>query len=114
MFPNDRLLKPAGMQLITRALLAEGWHPRHIAGLIRSKFENPAHGWGVNWNEYEAGTRADFYVRLFAGLLATHVDELVDFNCMSTREKGFCPGPAAGGCGLTRYHDILLTHPPNP
>lgn len=112
-YPNDRLLKPAGMQLITRLLLAADWHPRHIAGLIRSKFENPYYAWGVNWQEYDAGTRADFYTRLFAGLWATGVDELVDFNCYSTQQKGFCPGPQFGECMLTRYHAIL-THPKKP
>lgn len=111
--PNDRLLKPAGIQLVTRVLLAEGWHPRHIAGLIRSKFENPDHGWGVDWQEYEPGTRADFYTRLFTGLWATRVDELVDFNCVSTQEKGFCPGPSWGECSLNRYREIL-THLQNP
>ncbi|MBL9152378.1 MAG: hypothetical protein JNK37_07835 [Verrucomicrobiales bacterium] len=45
-WPNDLLLKPAGIQLLTRCLLAEGWHPRHIAGLVRSKYENPAFNWG--------------------------------------------------------------------
>ncbi|MEX1115468.1 MAG: hypothetical protein WEB53_09470 [Akkermansiaceae bacterium] len=112
-WPNDRLLKPAGIQLVTRVLMAEGWHPRHVAGLIRSKFENPEHGWGVNWGDYEAGTRADFYTRLFAGLWATGVDELVDFNCVSTREKGFCIGPSVGECNLYRYHQAL-THARNP
>ncbi|MEO8614301.1 MAG: hypothetical protein ABI600_04110 [Luteolibacter sp.] len=111
--PNDRLLKPAGMQLVTRVLLAAGWHPRHIAGLIRSKFENAEYGWGMDWKEYEAGTRADFYVRLFAGLWATAVDELVDFNCISTQEKGFCPYPPPGVCSLAGYHD-RLTQPANP
>ena len=115
-WPNDRLLKPAGIQLVTRVLLAEGWHPRHISGLIRSKFENPEHGWGVDWDDYEAGTRGDFYTRLFAGLWATGVDELVDFNCISTQEKGFCPGPPTGECGLHRYKEILtqIQHPTNP
>jgi hypothetical protein len=110
-WPNDRLLKPAGMQLLTRALLAEGWHPRHIAGLIRSKFENPVHGWGSAWQEYEPGTRADFYTRLFAGQIATGLDRLVDFNCTSTQEKGFCPGPAPGGCSL-QPHRHRLAPPP--
>ena len=105
--PNDRLLKPAGMQLVTRALLAEGWHPRHIAGLIRSKFENPGYNWGIDWNDYEAGTRADFYVRLFAGLWETGVDELVDFNCISTAEKGFCTGLTPGVCSLSPYFETL-------
>jgi len=107
-WPNDRLLKPAGMQMLTRALLAVGWHPRHIAGLIRSKFENPAHGWGACWQDYEPGTRADFYTRLFAGQLATGLDRLVDFNCTSTQEKGFCPGPAPGGCSLKHHHHVLI------
>ncbi len=111
-WPNDRLLKPAGMQLLTRALLGEGWHPRHIAGLIRSKFENPSFGWGATWQEYLPAVRADFYTRLFAGQVATGLDRLTDFNCTSTQEKGFCPGPAPGGCSLHRHHQLLS--PPSP
>lgn len=107
--PNDLLLKPAGMQLVTRCLLADGWHPRHIAGLIRSKFENPAYGWGINWGDYEAGTRADFYTRLFAGLLATGVDRLIDFNCTSTLEKGFCFAAEGRICELETRRSRLLT-----
>lgn len=107
-WPNDRLLKPAGMQLITRGLLAEGWHPRHIAGLIRSKFEDASFGWGLGWKDYEAGTRADFYVRLFSGLCATGVDRLIDFNCTSTQEKGFCPGSHTGSCTLEPMRQKLL------
>lgn len=106
-FPNDRLLKPTGIQLVTRALLADGWHPRHIGGLIRSKFENPAYGWGVNWNEYEPATRADFYTRLFAGLWATGVDRLEDFDCAAAREKGFCLHPNAGECSMEPHHQRL-------
>lgn len=107
--PNDLLLKPAGMQLVTRCLLADGWHPRHIAGLIRSKFENPAYGWGINWSDYEAGTRADFYTRLFAGLQATGVDRLIDFNCTSTLEKGFCFAVEGRACELETRRSRLLT-----
>ncbi len=106
-WPNDRLLKPAGIQIVTRLLLALGWHPRHIAGLIRSRFENPAYGWGVDWKEYDAGMRADFYTRLFAGLWKTGVDELVDFNCVSTAEKGFCPGAYHLGCSLSAFKETL-------
>ncbi|OYW31363.1 MAG: hypothetical protein B7Z47_01330 [Chthoniobacter sp. 12-60-6] len=107
-FPNDLLLKPAGMQLVTRCLLAQGWHPRHIAGLIRSKFEDPSHEWGIDWNDYEAGTRADFYVRLFSCLHLTGLDRLVDLNCTSTREKGFCFPPPEGTCDLEPARRQLL------
>lgn len=109
--PNDRLLKPAGMQLIVRCLLARGWHPRHIAGYLRSKFENPDYGWGVSWTDYSAGLRADFYTRIFTGLRATGLDELVDFNCVSTREKGFCLSPPDAGACLAPLRQTLLTHP---
>ncbi|MFO1486521.1 MAG: hypothetical protein U1F71_24370 [Verrucomicrobiaceae bacterium] len=111
--PNDLLLKPAGMQLVTRCMLAQGWHPRHIAGLIRSKFEDPAHGWGVRWEDYEAGTRADFYTRLFAGLYLAGPDRLQDFNCTSTREKGFCFPPNEGSCELETARQQLLSQLPS-
>lgn len=110
-WPNDLLLKPAGIQLLTRSLLAADWHPRHIAGLIRSKFENPAFNWGVNWSDYVPAIRADFYTRLFAGLHATGLDSLIDLNCTSTRDKGFCFAPAHHeGCSLEPTHQALLPH----
>ena len=109
-WPNDVLLKPAGIQLLTRCLLAEQWHPRHIAGLIRSKFENPDFNWGVSWGDYVPAIRADFYTRLFAGMHAVGLDHLIDLNCTSTREKGFCFPPAEGGvCTLEPSHMNLQT-----
>ncbi len=113
MWPNDLLLKPAGMQLVTRCLLAAGWHPRHIAGFIRSKFENPAFNWGVDWSDCVPAIRADFYTRLFAGLIATGLDPLIDLNCTSTREKGFCFPPASGSCCLEPTRQILLSRLPS-
>jgi len=102
-WPNDLLLKPAGIQLVTRCLRAAMWHPRHIAGFIRSKFENPAFNWGVDWNDYVPAIRADFYTRLFAGQIATGLDSLIDLNCTSNREKGFCFPPA--------HHDSCCLEP---
>lgn len=107
-WPNDLLLKPAGIQLITRCLLADGWHPRHIAGLIRSKFEDPAFNWGVNWNDYVPAIRADFYTRLFAGMHVTGLDPLIDLNCTSTQEKGFCFPPSEGGTCTLRHSRAKL------
>jgi len=88
--PNDLLLRPWAMKLVTRVLLSLGWHPRHIAGLIRSKFEQEHH-WGEQWKDYEPGWRADFYVRLFAGLFSVQTDDLTDFNCQSFKEEVCCP-----------------------
>lgn len=111
-FPNDRLLKPAGIQLVTRGLLSQGWHPRHIAGLIRSKFEDPSHGWCLSWGDYEPATRADFYTRLFSCLHLSGIDRLVDFNCTSTKEKGFCT-PSGEFCQLDSARHHLLSHLPH-
>jgi len=111
--PNDWLLKPSGMQLVTRCLLALGWHPRHIAGLIRSKFANPAHGWDETWRQYDPTLRAEFYVRLFSGQIATGLDRGIDFNCVSQQEKQFCWNPC--GCSLDPFRSQLhATFNPNP
>lgn len=90
--PNDLLLKPAGIQLVTRYLIATGWHPRQIAGLVQSKFEDPSHNWLPSyWRKYSPEMRSDFYVRLFSGQIMSRLDEGVDFNCVSTQEKHMCP-----------------------
>lgn len=116
--PNDLLLRPSGMRLITRALLSLGWHPRHIAGLIRSKFEHD-YGWGDQWMSYDPAMRADFYTRLFAGLFVTRRDDLVDFNCYSSNEEGTCPLTHCPGnldwfrqSALARRHYGYLAHRP--
>lgn len=93
--PNDLLLQPAGIQIVVRVLLAQGWHPRHIAGLLLSKYSRD-HGWIPGLHFHEPGVRADFYTRLFAGLVDAGLDRLIDFNCVSTREKGYCPGEECG------------------
>ncbi len=120
--PNELLLKPSGMRMVTRVLLAKGWHPRHIAGLVRSKFEDPAYGWGGHWHGYNPGFRADFYVRLFAGQIEVGLDELGDFSCPEQSAEGFC-WPDAPPCDLVPLRDALLrsrrqrrqgkTSPPN-
>ena len=92
--PNDLLLRPACAQRVVRVMLALGWHPRHIAGLIRSKYERD-HGWAGQWHGFDPAMRADFYARVFSGLFVTGVDDLVDFNCQSAREENLC---FIGGC----------------
>jgi hypothetical protein len=87
--PNDLLFRPSGMRMVTRVMLALGWHPRHIAGLIRSKFERD-YGWGSQWEDADPATRADFYTRVFSGLFVTGRDNLVDFTCKSCQEGRTC------------------------
>ncbi len=71
--PNPALLNLANIQLLTKVLMRDNWHPKHVAGLIRSKYERN-HGWGSLWYEYDASTRANFFVRLVAGLLVDGTD----------------------------------------
>jgi hypothetical protein len=103
--PNDHLLKPTNIQTLTRCLLALGWHPQHIAGLVRSKWEGN-YGWGANrWTHFDAGSRSSFYVRLFAGLMADGTDQMIDHNCVSHLEKGYCWQPNCGySLGMYRWN----------
>lgn len=105
-YPNDLLLKPAGMRLATRCLLGKGWHPRHIAGLFRSKFEDPSYGWMGCWDGYSPAFRADFYVRLFSGQIAVGLDQLGDFHCDGLRAQGFC-WKSEPPCDLAPYQAAL-------
>lgn len=104
--PNDLLLRPGCVQRVVRVMLSLGWHPRHIAGLIRSKYERD-YAWSDQWHGVDPGTRADFYARAYTGLLIAGVDDLVDFNCQSAREEGIC-FVAQCDDNLERYRDSLL------
>lgn len=88
--PNDLLLKPAHLQHLVRGLLARGWRAVDIAALVLTRYDAD-YGWGDRWLRLAAATRADFDVRVFAGLVATGADALIDFNCVSAQEKGLCP-----------------------
>jgi hypothetical protein len=89
--PNDRLLKPEFLQHVVRVLMAQGVRAPDIAALVRTKYEDD-HGWGDRWTRMDPRARAEFDVRVFAGLVATGQDSLIDLNCVSAQEKGLCPG----------------------
>jgi hypothetical protein len=103
--PNDLLLRPAFIRQLVRVMLALGWHPRHIAGLICSKYKRDF-GW-TQFVEVDPATRADFYTRIFSGLFAAGTDDLVDFNCVSAQEEGIC---TFSNCGfnLAQFRDSAL------
>ena len=98
--PNDWLLKPEYLQHVTRFLMSQGWTPRHIAGLAWSKYSQGCN-WGTRWQYLSPRSRAEFDVRVFAGMLVAGLDRCVDFNCRSTQEKTMCPGT---GCP----HDLRV------
>lgn len=89
--PNDLLLRPGHFQHLVRTLLARGWSAAQVARLVRSAYEDD-HQWGDRWLvRMDPSTRAEFDVRVFAGLVATGADRLIDFNCVSAQEKEICP-----------------------
>lgn len=104
--PNDLLLKPSGIQQVVRVFLSLGWHPRDVAGLIRSKFERD-YGWGNEWYFYDAAYRADFYTRVFSGLIVTGGDKLDFFDCWPVKESFYCNNNS-GTCSLEPYKKSLL------
>jgi len=93
--PNPVLLVPTTLRAVTLVLWGRGWPLPRVADLIRSRYEAD-HGWGDLWQRYEAAARADFYVRLFAGLVVDGLDDFSDFTCASQQGRGGCPG---GDCG---------------
>ncbi|MBI3047650.1 MAG: hypothetical protein HYY76_05005 [Acidobacteria bacterium] len=88
--PHDLLLRPEHLQHVTRHLMSDGWAPRHIAGLVWSRYGKDF-GWGDRWMRLSPRARAEFDVRVFAGMVATGLDRGVDFNCRSAQEKRLCP-----------------------
>ena len=92
---NWGLLNPTSLQNFCRVLFAIGWHPKHIAGLIRSYYETRP-GWKIDWQKYHPETRANFWCRIYCGLIATGTDTLDDFNCVAQQEKGYCVHPYCG------------------
>lgn len=108
--PNDWLLKPAALQHLARVLTALNWHPRAIAELIRDRYEADF-GWGEIWGTLNPSWRATFYTRLFTGLIATGCDQLIDLNCVSHREKGYCTIPECSG-NLVAYQNMLRDRRP--
>ncbi|WP_291989315.1 hypothetical protein [Luteitalea sp.] len=89
--PNDLLLRPEYLQHVTRGLIARGWAARQVATLVAATYRED-HQWGDHWRFMDPASRAEFDVRVFAGLIATGLDHLIDFNCVSSQEKGLCPG----------------------
>ncbi len=92
---NTGLLNPTNLQTVCRILMSRGWKPHEIAGLVRSYYERDL-AWHVDWKKYHAATKANFWVRIYCGMIVGGIDDLKDFDCLGQSEKGFCPNPWCG------------------
>ena len=104
--PNDLLLKPAALQHVARVLTALDWSPRRIAQLICACYQKDCN-WGDLWVGLDPVNRAIFYTRLFSGMIATGTDKLIDLNCVSHKEKGYCMIPECCS-NLVTYRNMLI------
>jgi hypothetical protein len=104
--PNDWLLKPAALQHVVRVLMALGWSPSAIARRICGSYSQDCN-WGDTWARLDPCNRAIFYTRLFAGMITTGLDKLIDFNCVSHQKKGYCMIPECSS-NLILYRDMLV------
>jgi len=105
--PNWSLLVPTNIRNLCRFFLSLGWHPKHIAGLLRARYEEDL-GWDTDWNKYDPSTRADFWARVYCGMVCTGADDLADFNCIAHQSRGFCPNHWCGQ-RLEDYRERLQT-----
>lgn len=106
--PNPGLLTAGGLRTVALALWGQGWHPRSVAGLVRSRFSRPS-GWGGYWQRYDAESRARFHVRVTCGALVAGADDMSDFTCDTQRDRGLC---TEGGCAFALDGLRKRSHPP--
>lgn len=104
--PNDWLLRPAALQHVVRVFMALGSSPPSIAQRICTSYSVDC-DWGNLWARLDPWNRSIFYTRVFAGMIATGLDKLIDFNCVSHQEKGYCMIPQCFS-NLVKYRDMLL------
>jgi len=104
--PNDWLLKPAALQHVVRVLMALRWSPPSISQIIWAAYLKEC-DWHDIWARLDPCNRAIFYTRLFAGMIVTGADHLIDFNCVSHQGKGYCMIPDCRS-NLVTYRDMLF------
>jgi hypothetical protein len=75
-----------GLHHLVRSLLGLGWHPRHIAGIVCSR-------WTRDYPDLflEPLVQADHLVRCCTGAILRQLDRLDTFDCDSVRAAGICP-----------------------
>ena len=93
-YPVPRLLEPRHLRTVALTLWSVGWHPRSIAALVRSRYDEP-HDWGTHWQRHDPAGTAAFYVGLYCAAAACGLDDGL-FTCETQARHALCP---AGGCG---------------
>jgi hypothetical protein len=68
--PNPAALQPGRiMAMVEDFLFAAQWKAKHIAGVFRDLYQDPAFGWEQDFFKYPAETKANFWVRTYSAVL---------------------------------------------
>jgi hypothetical protein len=89
--------------------MAVGWQPWEISDLIHTRFHADV-PWSGFWLRHDREYRSSFYVRLFAALIESGRDRLIDFNCVPHKEKGYYNVPWCSS-NLLPCRQALLDRP---
>jgi hypothetical protein len=65
--PSPALLKPDVLDFMINYLLDKGWHPKHIAGLIRAIYEDWHFYWENRFAKHDAARWANGWVEILGG-----------------------------------------------
>jgi hypothetical protein len=82
------------------------WHEGHGI-LLDNVIWGTINGWGGEWFFYDASTRADFYTRVFSGLIKLGQDDSKTFDCVPVGES-LCCNSKQQNCKLENFKRSLL------
>ncbi|MFH1540544.1 MAG: hypothetical protein ABID79_01665 [Elusimicrobiota bacterium] len=99
--PEPHIKKPTNIRKIVAVLRSKGWDYKHIAGFFYSHFKKLI---DFSSNKYNAEIRANFFVQLYGAPIYLGIDKLLDINCISHSEIGYCIKSLCG-------HDLALWKP---
>ena len=73
-----------------RVLDAMGWHPKHIGGLIYSRYRH------LQWDQYNPEKRANYWAEQYAAPIHDGTDTKAFMSCEEEQLRGFCIQPWSG------------------
>ena len=89
-YPEPHLLKPTNLQRLVRVLDSMGWHPKHIGGLIFSRYTS------MSWGYYNAEKRANYWAEQYAAPIFDGTDDKRYMSCIEEQQRNFCIQPFCG------------------
>ena len=68
-FPNPSALQPQKMiGFVYDFFIRANWQPKHIAGIFRDLYQNPAYHWTQDFFKYPAQEKANYWARVYSAI----------------------------------------------